>query len=1296
MKVLRNIVILAAVATLAQGCIRDDVDAYTPDDGTVLIQLKMPETGSQTRVAVDPSDEEYTIDHLDVLVFDDKGGDADTFLYATTPTDEITDGPDYPFTRTYVLPIRRSQAGEKQKLVLIANLKTEVEALIAAELSGEDATTKTKGDLLAKLTFEDRFSGWESYATPLPMWGESPVSSLITATSTGSAFGNIDMLFSVAKIEVGINGNADFSEVNPFNNLFVLGNVAVANRVKFGYAAPQAGAGYANNKVSAPSVPTTNEVIAGPKQILSTTSFNYKIGHASFYVQEVDNSARNNDEGMFLLLSGYYTAPGASQNSSVLTWYRVDFYNRSADDPQVAKLDILRGHRYMINITGVDGPGYPTAEEAAKSYTSKMNATVIPWNQWAGEIDPAGEYSLDVSQSEWTFDGLARTDTSTDNKVTIWTDHPDGWSASITGNTGSAISWLTLSATSGEAGETATVSINPAANTSRASRYGRITVTAGKWSYVINVTQDEVPGVRAVPGVIGYYANGFRKGELTLDGDDGDDRDIVYVAYFKFGSLIAVGARNYGKGTFTSADIVAVPEKTDGGFPYTLEEYKAYITGDRGTAWGQINDAGDAGINLNIRGGNITTLLGDQYVAAGIGDPCVYYFGDKGYRLPTTRDVYGFVGGFPNWLTQDAAPNNARGLAESTYNFYDREGTHAGTANDPHTGNFPVDLQGDVLYQPAYSQMLPAAGNRQNTGNFSGHPSIGNYWTSTLWGGGIGYFMAFDGASVQPDQNMAFEIGMTVRCVQPAPTISVTPEEYTFAAAGGTKNDFAVTTTNFTGTPSVTKVGDSSDTSAAWITTASVSGTASPYTLTVTAAPNSATTTRTATITLAAGTATATVTITQAPTPETEETLPTADLLSTVGAFWKKDQTGERIVTIPTTSSTYAGAWTAQIVYYGTGFSAGDILMVAGDSEDATSIAANTYTNPESRQVSAYPTAAQAIAGTATTASGIKFRIFMGDTWDGTSPRYAKIAVNFGSTGQYTRFIYVRQGEQADYLMTRDDAGTYLTAANGFTRPYAAKFSPYNLTAPEFNGDGSQTQRGASTAARSGVMTDYPSQAGAFYKWAEDAGVVAYNPAMPNSAAVTGWVSSNNVTEWWDQGTTGNTIRDLSEGCPTGYRRPTDGSTSAGVAIEPNTEFAHSIYSNPPINTSSYLGNSVWGYYSDGWFDRFALGTQTNYSGGTANTAVSTDKSTVAYVGRLFYNPVAASDNYNASLFFPAPGYRNASNGYLYYSGANGFYWSSSATSDSDGVYLCISSSTAFRGNYDHYVGFSVRCVVAE
>jgi hypothetical protein len=115
-------------------------------------------------------------------------------------------------------------------------------------------------------------------------------------------------------------------------------------------------------------------------------------------------------------------------------------------------------------------------------------------------------------------------------------------------------------------------------------------------------------GVRAAPGVIGYYANGIKKGQLTIDGDDGDDIDIVYTAYYKWGSLVAL---NQNTAPFNSADVLAIPTEYAGP---AITNY--------------------AEVPYDINGVTMADSWTPDYVN-GLGDPCVYYFGDEGWRLPT-------------------------------------------------------------------------------------------------------------------------------------------------------------------------------------------------------------------------------------------------------------------------------------------------------------------------------------------------------------------------------------------------------------------------------------------------------------------------------------------------------------------------------------------------------------------------------------------------------------------------------------------------------------------------------------
>ena len=129
-----------------------------------------------------------------------------------------------------------------------------------------------------------------------------------------------------------------------------------------------------------------------------------------------------------------------------------------------------------------------------------------------------------------------------------------------------------------------------------------------------------------------------------------------------------------------------------------------------------------------------------------------------------------------------------------------------------------------------------------------------------------------------------------------------------------------------------------------------------------------------------------------------------------------------------------------------------------------------------------------------------------------------------------------------------------------------------------------------------------------------------------------GWPATGTVTGWDSSYPTGTTWETANNVCPAGYRVPTD------------TEIQSLI----------------------------AAGSQWTTQNGVA--------------GRVF----GSGDN---SLFLPAAGYRNSSDGSLYDAGSYGYYWSSTQNNSSYAYYLDFNSSDAGRSNSYRYYGFSVRCV---
>ena len=520
----------------------------------------------------------------------------------------------------------------------------------------------------------------------------------------------------------------------------------------------------------------------------------------------------------------------------------------------------------------------------------------------------------------------------------------------------------------------------------------------------------------------------------------------------------------------------------------------------------------------------------------------------------------------------------------------------------------------------------------------------------------------------------------------PPPTLEVNPTILVFtAAAGGGGNKTAEVTTNL---PTWTVTDAPS-----WVTW-SISG----NTLIVSVSEaNTGLTPLTGTITITAGPLSATVDVIQMISMAKVATSPTdATLNSFVGAFWKANQTGERIIRITGITAANAGAWTASVGWYGDDGkgqwnpNGGDGIIFSTEASADTNLGwlvgndnnenvdMNTSADDATYSVSDGRTFA---SGTVPSGGGtILFRIglqqkFTAFNADNNPARYAVVVLSFANNTKVQK-IYIRQGEGADYLMNNGDAVPNNTVA---LRNQCAKFSPYNTTYAPLN---------SQVPYNDGLFTEYPSQAGALFQWANNTSYMRY-AFDAYTAGTLGAAWNNYPSTYW---TDGSKLSNIYETCPQGFRRPTDGSTSApdtGPTIT-LSGMRQSLYLNPQMGETSNTENSVWGYYADGFFDR----RQIYAIDGTSKSTVSTEKD-IAHIGNLFFNP-----NTNASLFFPAAGCRNGNDGGLASTGYLGYYWSASSYNPFLSWYMYIGQDIVKQvggggsgtGGYRSF-GFSVRCV---
>jgi hypothetical protein len=333
----------------------------------------------------------------------------------------------------------------------------------------------------------------------------------------------------------------------------------------------------------------------------------------------------------------------------------------------------------------------------------------------------------------------------------------------------------------------------------------------------------------AAPGVIGYIKG---TDELTLAGSKefkytdvatGADRvsteefgpisnETVYVAYFKFGSLIALSSEDRGDDTFIpSKDVIRVPE----GFT------KSSITG-----YTSLSQPQYANIPPNVPAylvadfsGNKKNISHPDYNTqtnwkAGKGDPCIYYFGrddaiydefDKGWRLP--------VGGIANggWN------GGSFGTSSSTGGIlWAATGGAAWTQleNTSVTPTVIIDgaVAGNGAGQNDWTMYLTAAGYRrhnQDYGDIYIQGKIGSYWSSTAQSintstqNAFGYSMSFENEErllpVFPNGNSQGTntgSGLPVRCVLPPQVLTVVQDGGNIPHDGGEDQEFTVTASN--------------------------------------------------------------------------------------------------------------------------------------------------------------------------------------------------------------------------------------------------------------------------------------------------------------------------------------------------------------------------------------------------------------------------------------------------------------------------------------------------------------------
>jgi hypothetical protein len=191
---------------------------------------------------------------------------------------------------------------------------------------------------------------------------------------------------------------------------------------------------------------------------------------------------------------------GGSFEDGVVTYYRIDFANRSGD--VWTYMPLLRNNLYAVTITGISAAGLPSEKDALESIPVNIDARVVDWAGGDGitTLLSNGVHMLGLSHDSFLLPGQAQDLPSRLNTLTVVTDYSGGWSAQVFDNeagdgaTPEGSGWLTLSVVSYPAADypagTATrLFVEAMDSAGPQNRTAWVHITAGSLIYKLPVTQ---------------------------------------------------------------------------------------------------------------------------------------------------------------------------------------------------------------------------------------------------------------------------------------------------------------------------------------------------------------------------------------------------------------------------------------------------------------------------------------------------------------------------------------------------------------------------------------------------------------------------------------------------------------------------------------------------------------------------------------------------------------------------------------------------------------------------------------
>ncbi len=393
--------VACALGLFSTGCITWG-DTPTPNESTnITLRLSVPTQKMADSRAMSSAVESGINGTPLVLVFEQAiGNGEDTYAYSAS----VKGGTD---AASYIVSLKPST--KKHKLLLLANITTALPSIASG------STISAVKDLL---TFSAA-NPWSNNSY-IPMWGETDYQTIgqntqfNDANNAASASTSIRMIRALARVDVGLNYNADYSSVNGISG-YTINSIRVYNSKTIGHTTGTSILNWPSGITAHVPSTTTNQNIS-----YTTSGSLYA---AEIYIPEATVGSSWEDENATGLVVGL-------TKNNVTEYHRIDF----RDYVQSTMLHILRNHIYCINITSVNNAGFETADEAWKAKRITLGLEVKSWIFSNQNVALPGVTYLAVDKKEISIEGEEATNLAAFNIETniLNAENKQNWTVSTT------------------------------------------------------------------------------------------------------------------------------------------------------------------------------------------------------------------------------------------------------------------------------------------------------------------------------------------------------------------------------------------------------------------------------------------------------------------------------------------------------------------------------------------------------------------------------------------------------------------------------------------------------------------------------------------------------------------------------------------------------------------------------------------------------------------------------------------------------------------------------------------------